>query len=211
MAELEIIGVARSTYVWTCRMVCAEKGIPYLHTRGWPGTPEMRALHPFGKIPAMRHGGLVLYESKAICTYVDRVFPGPKVIPEEPVAQALVEQWVSVVNTVIDPLCIRRYLYAHVFPGTEDGAPDREGAEAALPGLRELVGFLDRSVAPTGHLVGEGFTLADAKLLPILYYLARLPEAGAIMAGLPALMGYLTRHLARPSVAATEPPPPKQR
>ena len=211
MAELEIIGVARSTYVWTCRIACAEKGVPYVHTRGWPGTPEMRALHPFGKIPAMRHGSLVLYESKAICTYVDRAFPGPRLIPEEPVAQALVEQWVSVVNTVVDPLCIRRYLHAHVFPGTPDGAPDRAAVAAALPGLREQLGFLDRSVAPTGHLVGEAFTLADANLLPILYYLARLPEAGAIMAGLPALAGYLARHLARPSVAATEPPPPKPR
>ncbi|WP_043362894.1 glutathione S-transferase family protein [Belnapia sp. F-4-1] len=211
MAELEIIGVARSTYVWACRMVCAEKGVPHLHTRGWPGTPEMRALHPFGKIPAMRHGEVVLYESKAICTYIDRVFSGPRLIPEEPVAQALVEQWVSVVNTVIDPLCIRRYLYAHVFPGTGDGASDRGAIEAAVPGVREQLGFLGRSVAPTGHLVGEGFTLADANLLPILYYLARLPEAGAIIAGLPALASYLTRHLARPSVASTEPPPPKQR
>jgi glutathione S-transferase len=31
------------------------------------------------------------------------------------------------------------------------------------------------------------------------------------MAGLPARTGYLTRHLARPGVAATEPPPPKPR
>ncbi|MBL6454105.1 glutathione S-transferase family protein [Belnapia sp. T6] len=209
MAGLEIIGVARSTYVWTCRIACVEKGVPYTHTRGWPGTPEMRALHPFGKIPAMRHGDLVLYESKAICTYIDRAFPGPKLIPEELVAGALVEQWISVVNTTIDPLCIRRYLYAHVFPGTPDGGPDQAAVQAALPGLREQLEFLDRSVAPTGHLVGGAFTLADANLLPILYYLARLPEAGAIMAGLPALTHYLTHHLARPSVAATEPPPPK--
>ena len=56
MAELEIIGVARSTYVWTCRIVCEEKGIPYVLTRGFPQSPEMLALHPFGKIPVLRHG-----------------------------------------------------------------------------------------------------------------------------------------------------------
>ncbi|SDB54264.1 glutathione S-transferase family protein [Belnapia rosea] len=211
MAELEIIGLARSNYVWTCRIACAEKGVEYRLTRGFPGTPEMRALHPFGKIPAMRHGGLLLCESKAICTYVDRAFPGPPLIPEEPAAAALVEQWVSLVNTAIDPLCMRRYLYAHVFPGTPDGAPDATAIAAALPALGEQLDLLDRSVAPTGHLVGDGFTLADAFLVPILYYIARLPEAGRIMAGLPALTGYLRRHLARPSVAATEPPPPKPR
>ena len=210
MAALEIIGVARSTYVWTCRIVCEEKGIPYALTRGFPQSPEMLALHPFGKIPVLRHGDVLLYESKAICSYIDRRFPGPKLIPEDPLAGALVEQWVSLVNTTIDPVCIRRYLYGHVFPGTADGAPDRARIDAALPEVEAQLALLARSLAPTGHLVGGSFTLADANLLPILYYLAKLPEAGALIAAAPTLSGYLARHLARPSVAASEPPPPRR-
>ena len=103
---------------------------------------------------------------------------------------------------------MRRYLYAHVFPGTADGSPDRATIAAALPAVQQHLALLDRNVAPTGHLVGAAFTLADANLVPILYYLAKLPEAGAMLAELPALAAYLARHLARPSVAATEPPPP---
>ena len=85
MADLEIIGVPQSNYVWAVRMACEEKGVPYVHTPVRPHTPDVDALHPFGKIPVMRHGDVTLCESKAIVTYIDRVFDGPKVIPEEPI------------------------------------------------------------------------------------------------------------------------------
>ena len=88
----------------------------------------------------------------------------------------------------------------------------RTGRGSTPPCRRSRPSFalLDRSLEPTGHLAGEAFTLADANLLPILYYLAKLPEAGAMIAASPALSGYLARHLARPSVAASEPPPPRR-
>jgi len=82
MAQLEIIGVPQSNYVWAVRMVCAEKGVPYEHNPVRPHSPDVDAVHPFGKVPVMRHGDVTLCESKAIATYIDRVFDGPKVIPE---------------------------------------------------------------------------------------------------------------------------------
>src|SRR2546430_17569836 len=82
MPALEIIGAPQSNYVWAVRMVCEEKGVPYEHRPERPHTPDVDALHPFGKIPVMRHGDVTLCESKAIATYIDRVFDGPKVIPE---------------------------------------------------------------------------------------------------------------------------------
>ena len=54
MAELEIIGVARSNCVWTCRILCEEKAVSYRLTRGFPQSPELLALHPFGRIPVLR-------------------------------------------------------------------------------------------------------------------------------------------------------------
>ena len=76
MAELEIIGAAQSNYVWVVRIAAAEKGVAYKFTPVRPHTPEVDAIHPFGKIPVMRHGDLELFESKAICTYIDRAFQG---------------------------------------------------------------------------------------------------------------------------------------
>jgi glutathione S-transferase len=60
-------------------------------------------------MPVMRHGDVELFESKAIAAYLDRRFPGPTVFPSDPLLGALTEQWVSLVNTVIDrTLSLRR-------------------------------------------------------------------------------------------------------
>jgi glutathione S-transferase len=58
MANLEIIGFPQSTYVRVARMACEEKGVAYDLRPAPPHSPEVLAIHPFGKIPAMRHGDL---------------------------------------------------------------------------------------------------------------------------------------------------------
>jgi glutathione S-transferase len=73
----EIIGSTRSSYTRVVRMVCEEKGIDYALTEAELGAPEVFAIHPFGKMPVLRHGDVELFESKAIATYLDRRFPGP--------------------------------------------------------------------------------------------------------------------------------------
>jgi glutathione S-transferase len=211
MAKLEIIGVPQSNYVWAMRMVCEEKGIAYELAPVPPHAPEVQAVHPFGKIPAMRHGDFALYESKAIATYLDRSFPGPQLIPADPRLNALTEQWVSVVNSVMDRTMIRTYLFAYVFPKTEDGKPDRKTIDEAVLALRQQVGVLDKAVAETGHLVGEQYTFADINLLPMLYYAGRFPEGAEAIGSARHLAAYYDRHAARPSFKNTTPPPPPGR
>ena len=77
MSDLQIIGAPASNFVWATRIACAEKGVPYTFIPTLPHTPEVRAIHPFGKIPVARHGAVALCESRAICLYIDRAFPGP--------------------------------------------------------------------------------------------------------------------------------------
>jgi glutathione S-transferase len=71
MAKIQIIGVPQSNYVWVVRMACEEKGVPYDLVPARPHSPEVDAIHPLGKIPAMRHGDIALCESKAIASYID--------------------------------------------------------------------------------------------------------------------------------------------
>ena len=140
MLKPEIIGSSRSTYTRVVRMVCAEKGIEYEFKEAELGAPEIFAIHPFGKMPVMRHGDVELFESKAIAAYLDRCFPGPTVFPSDPLLGALTEQWVSLVNTVIDRTAIRTYLLAYAAPKTADGKPDRQAIDAVTPALREQIG-----------------------------------------------------------------------
>jgi glutathione S-transferase len=211
MPNVEIIGFAPSTYVRTARMVCEEKAIPYELKPAAPHSPDVAAIHPFGKIPVMRHGDFELCESKAIATYLDLTFPGPKLIPTDPRHAALTEQWVSLVNTKMDSTMIRTYLFGYIFPKTEDGAPDRKAIDAVLPALKDEIGLLDRAVAKGGYLAGDSFTFADINVMPILFYLQKFPESSAAIAAAKPLAAYYERLAARTSFQNTTPPPPPPR
>ena len=206
MTKPEIIGSVRSTYTRVVRMVCEEKGIEHVLTETMLRSPELAAIHPLAKMPVLRHGEVELFESKAIATYLDRSFPGPQLIPSEPHLAALTEQWVSLVNTVIDRTLIRTYLFAYIAPKTADGKPDRAAIDAVMPMVREQLGILDRAVAATGYLVGDHFTFADINLLPILDRVRLAPEGAAALAAAPHLARYYDTHAARPSFARTVPP-----
>lgn len=208
MATVEILGFAPSTYTRVARMTCEEKGVAYALKPCAPHAPEVLAIHPFGKIPVLRHGDFTLCESKAIATYIDRAFDGPPLFPAELRALARAEQWVSIVNSVMDPVMIRTYLFGYFFPKTGDGKPDRALIDGALPALRAQIGVLDAAVAPTGFLAGDRFSFADINLMPILYYLRMFPEGADLIGGAQSLAAYYERHAQRPSFKNTIPPPP---
>jgi len=207
VATPEIIGSMRSTYTRAACMVCEEKGIEYVLTERPLHAPEILAIHPFGKMPVLRHGDVALFESKAIATYLDRSFPGPCVFPSDPRLAALTEQWVSLVNTVIDRTLIRTYLFAYIAPKTADGRADREAIDAVMPALREQIGVLDKAVAKSGYLVDDQFTFADINLLPILYRIRQFPEGAQTLAAATHLADYYDQHAARQSFERTTPPP----
>lgn len=208
MTTVEIIGIAPSTYTRVARMTCEEKGVAYELKATMPHVPEALAIHPFGKIPSLRHGDVEICETRAIAAYIDRAFDGPALFPAAARDAARAEQWVSLVNTVIDRTLVRTYLFGYFFPTTADGTPDRSMIEGALPELRAQIALLDKAVAPTGHLAGDRFSFADITLMPILYYLQKLPEAADAIGKAPALSAYYVRHAERPSFQNTIPPMP---
>jgi len=212
MTKPEILGSQRSSYTRVVRMVCEEKGIDYVLTETLLGAPELRRIHPFGKMPVLRDGDFELCESKAIATYLDRRFPGPQLIPDDPHLAALTEQWVSLINTVMDATLVRTYLLAYAVPKTADGKPDPNTIEVVTPAVRTQLEILDKAVAATGYLVGDQFTLADINLMPILYYIRQLPEGVASITPETHLGRYYARHAARPSFQRTMPPagPPRR-
>jgi glutathione S-transferase len=192
-------------------MACEEKGVPYELIPVPPHSPDVLAIHPFGKIPALRHGDFELCESKAIADYLDRSFDGPALFPSDARERARAEQWVSIVNTMVDPVMIRTYLFGYFFPKTEDGSPNRAAIDGALPALKQQIAILDKAVAPTGYLAGDRFSYADINLMVILYYVKMFPEGAEALANAKSLAAYYERHAQRPSFKNTIPPPPPAR
>lgn len=206
MAKLQIIGFPQSTYVRASRLTAHEKGVDYDLVPEPPHSPAVSAIHPFGKIPVMRHGDTELFESKAINTYIDRTFDGPALTPSDPTAEARMEQWISVVNTVIDPLIVRRYLFAYIFPKGDDGTPDRAAIDACLEDLGRHIGVLDTALGKSDYLAGDTLTLADLNLVPIVHYLSGTPEGGEKVKAARNLPAWFARMSERDSVKATVPP-----
>src|SRR5258707_12704931 len=153
MSDIEIIGAPQSVYVRTTRMALEEKGVAYVVTPAAPHSAELLAIHPYGKIPAMRHGDFELFESRAIAGYADRLFPGPRLMPDDAKLAAKAEQWISAINTSVFP-ALFGYMQANAFPKGPDGKPDRAIVDGFLPAVHGHIGILDGAVASAGHLAG---------------------------------------------------------
>jgi glutathione S-transferase len=155
MGDLQIIGAPASNFVWASRIACVEKGVRYTLIPTMPHTPEVDAIHPFGKIPVMRHGAVTLCESRAICLYIDRAFAGPQLVPADPAGSARVEQWLSIVNTHVDPVLMRRYVGAYFFPNTPEEPRDARRGAPPEGVLRAAHGAAERTADDSRDAAGE--------------------------------------------------------
>ena len=211
MSQPILFGIPHSTYTRTARMALIEKRVDFDFETVELGSADHLALHPFGKIPILRHGDLTLYETFAIARYVDEAFHGPSLQPSEPVLRAEMTQWVSATIDYIYPALIRDYLLAgYIRPQMAGQPPNREAVDAALPALRRTLDILDRAVAGRTVLVGDAESVADLLLMPILFYMSWAPESAEAMGGLSNLSAWLEGQSARPSAQQTVPPPPPQ-
>lgn len=213
MSEVILYGDPRSTYMRTARLVCAEKGVNYAIERvGLDALHEPDGaygqIHPFRKMPALRHGDVVLYETGAIARYIDEAFDGPPLQPADAGGRARMEQWISVVRDYVYDAMIRRFVLQFVFPKGPDGRPDNTVIGAALTDIEHQLTVFDAALGDKPFLLGEQPTLADLFLAPILYYVVRMPKGRGLVGACPNVARSIEAMAARPSMAATEPPSP---
>ena len=208
MADLEILGIPLSNYVRSIRMLCEEKGVAYTLNPVFPHSPEVAAIHPAGQIPCLRHGDVALFESKALATYIDKAFPGPKFLPEDALGAAQCEQWVSYGNVKVDRWVMREFVVPSIFFDKAKG-PDTAKIDASLPEIEKCAATLDKALAATGYLVGGALTYADLNVLPMLATGAMFPAGKAIFDKYPHVSAYIAKLTALPSFTNTAPPPRK--
>jgi glutathione S-transferase len=204
--DLELIGAPQSIFVRGVRLACHEKGVAYRMTPADPYSVEVAAIHPYGRIPVMRHGDLMLFESRAITTYLDRAFEGPPLTPVDPIGAARAEQWISVLNTTILPT-LTAFTRSSFFPSGRGGMPDRAVLDPLIPQIENHLAVLSAAITPAGCLGADRFGLPDMGLMPILAYLMDLPESGRLTKASPTICAYFERHSARTSWIETTPPP----
>ncbi len=205
-ATVTLLGAPPSTYTWTVRMGLAEKGVKYTMQQALPHTPEMLALHPFGRVPALRDGDIEIFETSAILRYVNEAFDGPPLLPQNIRDRARAEQWTSAINAYLYELMVRRYVLQYIFPKGKDGKPDRAVIDAAVKEMKERLPIMEKAYGNRAFLAGASPTLPDFLLAPILTYVERMAEGQALLEPFPKVRAALKAVQERPSFRESAPP-----
>ena len=156
MKDIQLYGFPGSTYLRTVQMVCEHKGITYSQKPLEFREKSHEALHPFLRMPVLKSNDFILFESLAICSYLEDIQPENPVIPKEGKLKYFTLQWVSAFIDYLAPVLIK-------------GKPENEGQE--WPAVTEkYLKILDQNIAKYGFLAGEQPTLADMYLSPAIGY-----------------------------------------
>lgn len=162
--------------------------------KGEHKAPAYLARQPFGQLPALEDGGFQLFESRAMCRYIDDK-AGNKVAPKDPQQNALMEQWISVEQANFYG-AIMTFIYNDVFKR----AQKPEDLEKAGAKVDQVAGVIDQHLAKTGKpfLVGDSFTIAEIAYAPYLDYGA-ITEAKKIFAKHSHFTAWANRIAERPA------------
>lgn len=201
-----LYGASYSAYVRVVRLALSEKGVDYELVSVDVFEEETKAehlhRHPFGKVPVFEHDGFVLYETAAICRYIDEAFNGPALQPDDAKAIGRMAQVIGIVNSyVYRALVWDVYVEETVVP-RHGGETNPETVARGRALARTSLAALDDIFGDQPFMTGPAYTLADCHLLPMLSYGQDCPTGGELVGAHPNLVGWLGRVTARPSWAA---------
>jgi len=199
---VKIYGMPYSTCTQKVLATLYEKNIEFemipIHLmKGEHKTPEHIARHPFGKIPVMDDDGFMLYESQAICRYLDKK-SGPKLIPSDLKAGGIVDQWISVFSSYFNDTLFKITAQRIMAP-MRGGTPDEAVCKQAVEDLEKILPILEKHVSTNEFIAGKEFTFADIIALPYFFYVQMTPEGNQIRSKYTHVAKWLDRCYARPS------------
>src|SRR5690606_22722814 len=185
VSSMKVYGHPMSTCTRKVLMTLAEKGhkaefVLVDIMKGEGHSPEHLARQPWGQVPVFEDDdGFVLYESRAICRYLDAKLAGPSLLPSDPRQRAIAEQWMSIEASNFTPPAMKVIwnMYFSKFLGKE---PDMGAVEEGRKGVAKAVAVMERQLEGRNFLVGDGLTLSDIFFMPYLEYLAASGELGLL-------------------------------
>lgn len=178
----------------------AEAGAEYALVRLEEAEPgqrpaEYRTLNPWGQVPTLEDGDLVLTEAVAIMLHVAERFPDSGLAPPNGTpARSELYRWLAYLSTEVQQTYMR-WFYPWRFTTDPDG---QAGVRAAADGaLRRHVEWADRQLAGRKWLVGDRRSGADIYLFMVTRWGRRLdPPAWDS----PHVGAHFARMLERPGV-----------
>lgn len=138
------------------RWMVEETGQPY-DTVIVPFGPAMksadyRAVNPMGKVPAVRHGEVVVTECAAICAYLADTFPEAKLAPPNP-QRGSYYRWLFFAAGPLEAAVSNRSLGFEV--------PDERRRMIGYGSFQDVMDTLELAVSTNPFVAGQAFTAAD--------------------------------------------------
>ena len=190
--------------------------------------PDYVKLNPKAVVPTLVHDGVVVTESTVIAEYLDEVFAEPALRPADAAGRARMRAWAkrpderihAACATVSNGIAFRHQWLARGADELEriiQRTPDPErrtwrreivekGVESrqfgdAIRAYDKLLSDMEKALAASPWLVGEGYTLADAGITPYVNRLAML-KLERMWDGRPNVTDWYARIRARSNFAA---------
>ena len=209
-----------SPYCWRVLLALEHKRLAYRShplkfDRQEHKAPQMLAMNPRGRLPVLRDGDYVVFESVAVLFYLDKKYPDPPIFgssaEEGGVIMRVICEYQAYaepsVMKIVDTLIDRREPVL--------GAGLAEAMSEAMHRAAGEARTIERRLAQSDWVVGENFSAADMVIYPDIRLLLRAlkqPAAHELAArflpvevNYPALGRWLERVAAITPAAAAEP------
>jgi len=152
-------------YVQRAAITLLEKAVPFERTMiDLAAKPDwFLKLSPRGKVPLLQvarpHGGsAALFESDAICEFIEETQPGPRLHPTDPITRAEHRAWMAFASAVLADLW-----------GLET-AREKAPFDAKLASIAERFARIETALGAGPYFAGADFSLVDAAFAPVFRY-----------------------------------------
>jgi glutathione S-transferase len=194
---IKIFGNPMSTCTRKVLMTLAETNTPFElsvvdFTKGEHKQPQHTKRQPFGRIPALEDDGFEMFESRAICRYVNKKVNGDLVAGDLQ-SYAKMEQWISIETSEFSAHA-KKYIYHDTFKRPQE----QSVLDTATKALETTCGFMEKQLAQAQFIAGSSFTLADIGFMPYLEYAMGTSFKG-VFTQHPHLMTWWNRVSERPT------------
>lgn len=152
-----------------------------------------RKISPLGKVPLLKVGSEVLFESSVICEYLDEITPG-SIHPSDPLEKAKHRAWIEFASSTL------MVMYDFINSATEASFEQKRHE------LIDKLAWVEESLV-TPYFSGKHFSLVDAAYAPMFYYFDALDEIAdfGILIDTPKVSLWRQSLKERPSIQRTFP------
>ena len=112
MADVHLYSAQVCPYAARTRLVLLEKNLDFDFTEiDLNAKPAWFAkVSPYGKVPVLKRGSDLVWESSIINEYLDEAFPDPPLMPADPAGRARARFWIDFANVKFTPTWYKLFL-----------------------------------------------------------------------------------------------------